>query len=293
MKITLRIVVRDDARTAIARDPELVRSLNLATPVFELNADDPRFARVLDVTKATSGCWLNPIMQFSAAELAQARLFQLECRGKVILETEQDGELNRARLDARAFHRVGKGALRIKLIDRIALSRIAIAANAVGCASDWMAEFIVSSGVAQAFEQQKLTGYTLKPVLNAKIGKDHPDYFQLYSESIMPAAELDATTLSLEGQTEEGGWRELGCLTYALPTDTAISDFNRTAENWSNHFIPLWVVSARVRECFQRHKFKGWAFRPVLEKGTPLQRAYAEAWSSLLAKVAANPRNRW
>jgi hypothetical protein len=57
--------------------------------------------------------------------------------------------------------------------------------------------------------------------------------------------------------------------------------------------MPIWVISARVRECVQDAKLKGWAFRPVLEAGTPLHAAYLEVWSGLLARVAVNPRNRF
>jgi hypothetical protein len=291
--ITLRIAVRDDARAALLRDAELSRTCNLSAPVIELDADDPRFDRVLELTKDTSGCWLNPIMRFTAAEMRAARYFQLEGR-KVVLETGPDYDLNRARLDGVGFCRAEGRSLGIKLIDRIALSRIALPPNSVGLASDWMAEFVVGRAVAAIFEQERLTGYSPRPVFNPKTGGNHTDHFQLYCESIMPAAELDATTLNLTKELpEEGGWRELGCLTYELRGTDAIADFNRTAENWSSNSIPVWVVSARVRDCFERHKLKGWAFRPVLEKDSPLHRAYTDDWSTLLAKVAVNPRNRW
>jgi hypothetical protein len=48
--------------------------------------------------------------------------------------------------------------------------------------------------------------------------------------------------------------------------------------------MPIWVISARVRECVQDAKLKGWA---------PLHAAYLEVWSGLLARVAVNARNRF
>ncbi len=133
-----------------------------------------------------------------------------------------------------------------------------------------------------------------RPVFNPKTNGDRTDCSQLSCDSIMPPAAIDATTLDMTKElADEGGWRELGCLTYELHEAGALPDFNRTAENWSNSFIPVWVVSARVRDAFERHKLKGWAFRPVLEKDSPLHRTYTDAWSTLLAKVAVNPRNRW
>ena len=293
MNITLRIAVRDDARAALLRDPELSRTSNLSAPVIELDADDPRFDRVLALTADTSGCWLNPIMKFTAAELRAARFFQLEGR-KIAAETPADADLNRGRLEATPFRTARGRVLRIKLIDRIALSRVALPPNGVALAGDWMAEFVAHRAVARIFEQDGFTGCSFRPIVDPKTRGDRADYVQLYSESIMPPAVLDATTINVTGDIpEEGGWRELGCLTYALRAGDHVDDFNRTAENWSNSFIPLWIVSARVRDAFQQHKLKGWAFRPVLEQGTPLHRAYADAWTSLLARVAINPRNRW
>jgi hypothetical protein len=291
--ITLRIAVRDDARAALLRDVDLSRTCNLSAPVIELDAGDPRFDRVLELTRDTSGCWLNPIMRFTAAETRAAHYYQLEGR-KLVLETGPDNDLNRARLAGVGFYSAGGRSLPIKLIDRLALSRVALPPNAVGLAGDWMAEFVVGRGVAAIFEQERLTGYTLRPVFDPKTKGDRTDCSQLYCESIMPPAEIDATTLNMaKDLPDEGGWRELGCLTYELHEAGAIADFNRTAENWSNSFIPVWVVSARVREAFERHKLKGWAFRPVLEKNSPLHRTYMDAWSTLLAKAALNPRNRW
>ena len=153
-----------------------------------------------------------------------------------------------------------------------------------------MAEFIVGAGVAQAFRDASLTGYELRPVYHAKTGEALPDVFHLFSESILPPAALDATTIQLK--TETGSWRELGCLSYAT-LNGGIEDFNRTAENFSNNYMPIWVVSARVRDCLLASKLKGWAFRPVLEVGTPPHEAYTKLWSDLLARIAINPRNRF
>jgi hypothetical protein len=291
--ITLRVAAREDARAAILRDRELARTCDLTRPVIELDAADPGFDRILEQTKGTSGLWLNPIMAFTAKEMTQPRYFQLEGR-KLVREIGPDYDLNRARLNATPFRKVDGRPLRIKLIDRIALSRIPLAPNMVGLASDWMAEFVLGRAFARTLEREGFSGYSLRPVFNPKTGQDHADYFQLYSESILPAAELDATTISLAADIpEEGGWRELGCLTYDVSDGHTFADVNRTAENWSNSFIPFWVVSQRVRAACLRDKLKGWAFRPVLEKGTPLHREYLETWASLLARVAVNPRNRW
>ena len=104
----------------------------------------------------------------------------------------------------------------------------------------------------------------------------------------MPAAEIDRTT----PPSDSGSVRQLGgCLTYRGLDPSTQPDFNRTAEDWSSLNMPLWVVSARVRDCFLQHKFRGWAFRPVLDGGSRMHQEYQHLWSDLFALVSANPRN--
>lgn len=289
MTITLRIAPRPDAEAAILRDRDLARTADRTGMIFEIDADDPLLDRLLEATRNTSGSFFNPVMTFSAAELAQARRFQPECRGKIVKESKQDYEANRARLDATPFQRVNGQPLPIKIIDRLTFSKVAVAPNAFACAGDWMSEFLAGAAVAAAFRDASLADYELRPVFDAKTGAPHRDVFHLFTASIMPPAQLDSTTIQLKTETQS--WRQLGCLSY-LP-GTVAGDFNRTAENFSNNYMPIWVVSARVRECVEGAKLKGWAFRPVLEAGTPLRAAYTARWTGLLARVAVNPRNRF
>ncbi|NNU44426.1 hypothetical protein [Ramlibacter montanisoli] len=50
---------------------------------------------------------------------------------------------------------------------------------------------------------------------------------------------------------------------------------------------PQWVVRQRVRGWYEGAGLRGWAFRPVLEEGTPLQREHEERWETLLAQLRA------
>ena len=152
---------------------------------------------------------------------------------------------------------------------------------------EWTAEFIIGSAVARAFEDEGFTGYSLRPVWNPKTVEEHKDVFQLYSEAIMPPAQLDLTTPPADG----GGVRQLGCLVCQIDAGAQLPDFNRTAEDWSSNSMPLWVVSQRVRNCFRRNKFRGWAFRPVVEAGSELHGEYLTMWQDVFERVSTNPRN--
>ena len=290
MRITFRIVLKPDASAAVARDPALAEGIDLTAVAVELDHDDPRFHRLLQVTRHTQGGWFNPYMSFTAAEISAAKFLQLDCRGKILDETSADSDQNRQIVGGCAFHRAGERALPIRLIDRIALTKVAIAPNAVGCATHWMPEFVLPRAIADAFREDGLTGFETRPVMNSKAGQPHADFFLLYSSSIMPEAERDVTTLD-QRATDNPAWRELGALSYQFDGGEEPRDFNRTAENWSNHHLPLWIVSQRVREVVTRRKFKGWAYRPVLEKGSPLHAEYLAMWTAAVDRIRENPRN--
>jgi hypothetical protein len=289
MKIKLRILCKQDAKAFLAQDPQVAAVCNLdAVGPLELDSDEPVFDRFLAVTCGTSGCWFNPIQEFTRVEMVPVRYFQLECR-KLVREGPGDYEINIARLRNLPFFLHGE---KIRLLDRIALSRASLKPNEIACAGDWMAEFITHREVGRIFEIEGLTGFTLHPVLDPKARKDYEDVFQLYTESLMPQAELDLTTPPHPDFPDKKP-RQLACLTYDFRDGSEpTADFNRTAEAWSSNDMPVWVISSRVREIFNRHKLRGWAFRPVLEKGTSLHDAYLAKWQNLMGRISAsNPRH--
>jgi hypothetical protein len=287
MKIIIRANCSKDVVDALAD------ALSLAGPsrLPDFDASSPAFDRLLEVSKTRSRCWFNPWMEFTPSELAQSRFFQLECRGRLLKEKAGDYDLNIARLQSLPFITTGPGA-RIRRPDRLALRGASMKPNEVACAGDWMAEFLVSREVSRIFESEGLTGFSLRPVFDSKTKGDYDSFFQLYADQIMPRALVDATTPIHPDHEDPGHRRQLACLSYDFKGKTPRSDFHRTAEAWSNNDIPVWIVSARVRECFVRHKLRGWAFRPVLEAGTDLHTTYTRLWADLFARVAAShPRH--
>lgn len=292
MKITLRVLAREDVLAVAKRDSRLAEAFDLEAIVFEIDSSNELFDRFLELTRETSGSWFNPVMSFTKQELESARLFQLDCRGKIVNEKPRDYDWNAGRLKNTDYIRTSAN-LKIKIIDQIALSsNIKVRPNAVGCASNWMAEFVLAAPVAHIFESAGLTGFETRPILDLRSGALHEDFFLLYSSSIMPAAVLDVTTpMSIERDPEDSSPRELGCLTYDPEDLESVLDFNRTAEDWSSNSMPLWVVTSRVRDVFLRNKLRGWAFRPVLERGSDLHQEYLEMWKDLIERVSINPQN--
>jgi hypothetical protein len=281
-----------DVKSVLAKDKEASSALDLKELVNEIDSEDKLLDRILLITKNTSGIWFNPIMLFSKSEINQARYFQLECR-KVVNESGPDYEINASRLkQMKLVNTVGH--CKIKLLDQVALSKISLKPNMVGGVDQWTTEFIITSAVAKAFKNEQLSGLNLKPVYDPKTGKHYAEYFQLYTSKILPPVVRDATMLGLEELIpEEGGLRELGCLTYDFSESFPIFDFNRTSENFGSNYMPLWVVSASTRNCFLRNRLRGWSFRPVFEKGSELYNVYITKWMSLLNRMTINPLNRF
>lgn len=284
MKINLRILFQQDAIRPLLETGEFNED-ELQNIVIDLDADSPRLAVFLEATKRCSGNWFNPLMIFSKKELDQAEYFQLDCR-KTVGESPRDMEWNQRHVESLQRIRTVAG-LDIYLPHRIAASKIKnIKSNMVAGVGQNLQEYIVPDNVGAAFAAAGLEGYSLLPFYDSRTEEAHVDVRQLYSNSIMPAAVLDRST-----PPADRGLRQLGCLVYEDLDSHAVTDFNRTAEDWAAGNMPLWVVSVRVREVFQRNKFRGWAFRPVLEKGSEMHAEYLRLWDDLFARVAVNPQN--
>lgn len=291
MKIRLRVLAPPDAKASLRRDDVLAAVVDLDAVVFELDDESPLFDRFLACSGDAEGCWLNPVTTFTPKEVAGVRLFQPECR-KLLREGPGDWEANTARLVSRPLEEIG--GFRARTLDRIALNRAGLRPNEVACAGDWMAEWVIARGVATVFEEAGLSGFDLGPVYRPRTGEEYEDVFLLRAGARMPPAADDLTTPALPPSDPEGGRRQLSCLTYDPAAFDAGADFRRTAEAWSSNLMSVMLVSARVREVFLERSLRGWAFRPVLERGSPLHDAYLRRWTALLARVArSNPRHHF
>lgn len=285
VKIALRILFQEDARRPLL-ETGLFSADEVQGVVLDLDFQSERLQPFLDATRNTSGSWFNPIMKFTKGELDGASHFQLECR-KTLAESMNDMEWNERHIASLKRRTTSTGA-EIYLPERIAVSKVtALKSNMVAGVGQSLQEFVVHADVGRAFSEEGFSGFSLRPVFNGKTEIEHADVRQLYSDVIMPPAVLDRTTPPADG----GGVRQLGCLVYENPDLQSLADFSRTAEDWAAGNMPIWVVSARVREFFMRRKLKGWVFRPVLEKDSEMHQKYERLWDSLFEQVSVNPHN--
>lgn len=287
----LRTCFQQDMKTVLAQDP-LVSSSFDPDSYFWIDAESEMFERLLELTQHTSGFRLTSEMQFDTGELGAVEYYQLVSR-KTLKESSLDYSINIANLRATDFLSTGDKR-RIKLLKKIALSKINLKPNMVGHLDEWAEEFIVTDLVAHVFRKCGLSGFDTLPIFNPKTRENHQNYFQLYAGNILPPAVFDVTVVEIEsGFAQEKQLRHLGCLTYELESCGVVNDFNRTAEPWSSNHLPVWVVSKGVVQCFRQNKLSGWAFRPVLDKQGDLYAAYIKKWTTLRHQISLNPRNRF
>jgi len=286
MKINLRCLFQAEAKPAL-RETGLFSNDEIETIGLDLDSQSERFARFVQATSDTiTGTWFNPWMIFNRKELDSADFFQLDCR-KTLEENNWDTAWNDNHVESLELIKTRAG-MEILLPDRIAVSRVTpLKPHMVAGVGQFLQEYVVPDAVAAAFASDALSGYTLRPLFNARMKSVHDAVHQLYSSESMPPAILDRMAPPADG----GGVRQLGCLTYSNLAQHKLADFNRTAEDWAMGKMPLWVVSAAVRDCFLRNKFKGWASRPVLAKGSEMHRQYEDLWDDLFNKAFTNPLN--
>ncbi len=286
VKINVRCLFQAEAEPAL-RESGLFSNDEIESVVLDLDSQSERFAGFVEATCDTiTGTWFNPWMTFSRKELDSADYFQLDCR-KTLAENNKDLEWNDRHVESLELIKTSAG-MQIKLPERIAVSNVTpLKPHMVAGVGQFLQEYVVPDPVAAAFSGGALSGYSLRPLYSARTKTTHDDVHHLYSTAIMPPAVLDRTVRPSDG----GGVRQLGCLTYKDLEQHDLADFNRTAEDWAMGNMPLWVVSAAVRDCFMRNKFKGWAFRPVLSQGSDMHRQYESMWEDLFNKTSVNPLN--
>jgi hypothetical protein len=286
MKIKLRCLFQEEAKPAL-RKTGLFSNDEIETIGLDLESHSDRFAHFVQATSDTiTGTWFNPWMIFTRKELDSAAYFQLDCR-KTLEENSWDSAWNDSHVESLELIKTRAG-MEILLPNRIAVSRVTpLKPHMVAGVGQFLEEYVVPDPVAAAFSSAALSGYSLRPLYSARTKTVHEAVQQLYSTEIMPPAVLDRMAPPADG----GGVRQLGCLTYQHLEQHNLADFNRTAEDWAMGNMPLWVVSAAVRDCFISNKFRGWAFRPVLSKGSDMHRQYEDLWGDLFSKTSLNPLN--
>lgn len=282
MKIDLFVNANPEAREALVA-AGVYRAEDMAG-VFEVDAASDKFTALLDVTSDLEAAGrLNPELTFSKKEIASAAYLRVVIR-KTVACSRTDDDRNLEHIEQQPWLDVGGFHGKIKIGSEVALSKVtSVKPNSVAAIGEWMNEFVVGSAVEQAWSQERFSGFSMHAVRHTKTAEVFPEIQHLQVDSYMPPMCVDH---SMRLREEGGGLRPLGGLVYAEGlSNTALNDFNRTAEGLTNRGMPDFVVSQAVASQFAANKFRGWAFEPVLELGTDLYQEHSEQWARLNSLV--------
>ena len=296
MKILLRPGLCGEALAArLAADPAVAQALgpepNAAVGyLFKkfFDAGTPVLARILEHAKAEGEriSFLRDL-QFPAREIAAASHLEVVCR-KTIGQSDAESRATLADYESDPLHATAS-RWQVRLPRRMFLGK-AVPPETIAHVDQYTGEYVLGSAAAEALRSSGLTGWELQPVLHWKTLQPQAHVgMHLTTRELLPPALSCASTFETlaDGPGAPGTPRRYGALSYARGALEASADFARTAEPWCEWSTPQWVVRQGVRSWYENAGLRGWAFRPVLEEGTPLQREHEERWETLLAQLRA------
>ena len=290
MQILLRSWIEKGVRQAVSEDPVLGRLAD-ADSFITMDAESPEFETYLRICNSVGKRILFwPRMLIGKSELAEVELFELDSSGRGLRESDRICNYTQAYLQSLPLRETGGGAF-IWIMAKAFKNKIEFPPNCIRALSDWANEYVIPAGVQRDFKDAGLAGFAGNPMFTLD-GKEIPDYFLLYINSILPPVVRDKTVLISGLIPQKRHYSRLGYLCYDLDSIGDHVDFYRTAEPFCAWSLTSIIASKSVKSCVEANKLKGWRFRPVLNKHTPLYQTYLSLWEgvfTLLEKHAIVP----
>lgn len=226
-------------------------------------------------------------VQFSAREIAAASHLEVVCR-KTIGQSDAESRTTLDDYQSDPLHATAS-RWQVRLPRRTFLGK-PVPPDTIAHMDQYTGEYVLGAAAAEALRTSGLSGWELQPVLHWKTLQPQPQVgMHLTTRELLPPALPCASTFETfdDGPKAPSTPRRHGALSYARAALDASADFARTAEPWCEWSTPQWVVRQRVRTWYEGAGLRGWAFWPVLEEGTALQREHEERWATLLAQLRA------
>jgi hypothetical protein len=276
-----------DPLLAAALGPEANSAVGYLFKKF-FDAGGPLLARILEHAQAERErmSFLRDV-QFAPGEIAAAPHLEVVCR-KTIGQSDPESRATLADYHADALHATS-GRWRVRLPRRMFLGK-PVPPETIAHVDQYTGEYVLGTAAADALRASDLQGWDLQPVLHWKTLQPQPEAgMHLTTRHLLPPALQCGSTFEThdDGPAAPSTPRRYGALSYARGALDAAPDFARTAEPWCEWSTPQWIVRQRVRAWYDGARLRGWAFWPVLEEGTPLQREHEERWAGVLAQLGA------
>lgn len=268
--------------------------LNAAYKTYKIDTDNRKLKKLIKLSeKVEDGVHFIPSTNYDSDEIESVRFYEV-LGDKKLKESRTDCNKNRKYELNTKLIESGSG-YKIRLIDKRFLKSIKLKNDTIGCIGDGrIADYIISEAVKNKFDQFELKGAKYLPVYHTN-GKDqHCGYYQIFTEEIMPPAEIDlafrTTETFLMGKTFLH-FNKFGSLSFKYELIKSDIDFLRSAEPIYCEETTTMIVSEKVRNCYNASDMKGLSFYPVLDVRSELYRQYIERWGMVYEIVFSNPQN--
>ena len=283
----------------LGTDPALAR-LTGAEPnaavgfVFKrwLDAGDPGLDRLLTAAlEAEQPVEFLSDAVFTPKELEGHAHYEVVCRSTVG-QTKHEAARQLAD-DRNAPLRDTGSRWKVRLPPGVFLSRSSqVKPDAISHVDQYTGEYVAGAEAVAALGRSGLRGPEARPVLRLSGGDPPAGVKHLYTEVFLPPALFGRRSMLEtfdDGPGAPSTPARYGCLAYPPGALDPGVDFARTAEPWAGHHRPGWAVSGRTREWFVAARLRGWAFRPLLVEGEPLEQEHEDRWAALIDRLAAHP----
>ena len=112
------------------------------------------------------------------------------------------------------------------------------------------------------------------------------------SDNILPPLSEDVTIqVSENSLPDDVSFRHIGLKSYPRQELSMAKDFNLTGEIYGEDGCGLIIDSEKVKEVCRVNKFKGIAFKPILDRSSLLYGEYLERFKALNESIMLNPLN--
>jgi hypothetical protein len=227
----------------------------------------------------------------TARELDGRAHFEVVCRSTVG-QTAREAERQLADDQNEPLRDTGS-AWSVRLPSRVYLSRASqVKPDSISHVDQYTGEYVAGAGAVAALERSGLRVPEARPVFRLGAGAPPSGVRHLHTEVFLPPALFGRRSMFEtfdDGPRGPSTPRRYGCLTYPPGALDPAIDFARTAEPWAGDHRAGWAVSGRTRAWFEAERLRGWAFRPLLVDGEPLQQEHEDRWARLLDRLAEHP----
>lgn len=274
-------------------DGFVVKKFGAGHKLYKFDSESEFFKKLLKTTKNIRGIVFSTDLKFSKEELNDVKFYSI--RGmKFIKESKGDFSKN-IDYEDRIDLTTTSDNYKIRLLKKIYLNKINLKPNYICGVGDGNIErrgdYITTSFVKDLIKKERFSGIDFLPLYRSD-NTIHDNFFQLYSDQVMPVAIIDNITSKIGREEVTSYLLNLHCFIYDYADIDFDYDFIRSAEPIFAAETPALIISNKVYKFINKVNIKGIKFEPVLDSNSQLYKDYLERWGKVFEKLAIRDDNK-